>query len=233
LFHILIGLASDDYLYYRLPTEFSKPIQVDLPISHAGAFLYWVEYDGDTPGERIKGREGYFNIDPILRTMARSPILSSDLRPIPLSEGGAVIQKNFVNLPLDSLSIFTVVSKWMGPMSEWRQYFAEARDRGYNVLHWTPLQERGCSNSPYSIRDQMRYDTGLFGKEKKSDSGRAQVENVLKVAREEYGLLALTDVVLNHTACDSPWLLEHPEAGTLNKLLFPFSTDHLFRVQPL
>jgi glycogen debranching enzyme len=93
------------------------------------------------------------------------------------------------------------------------------------MLHWTPLQERGESDSPYSIRDQMRYDPSMFvggtesehAKEEaakgKEDGGRAEVEEVLRVAREEYGLLSLTDVVLNHTANDSPWLLDHPEAG--------------------
>ena len=40
-----------------------------------------------------------------------------------------------------------------------------------------------------------------------------KIEEMLKVARDEYGLLSLTDVVLNHTANDSPWLLDHPEAG--------------------
>jgi glycogen debranching enzyme len=176
---------------HRLPTDLSKPIQVDLPISHAGAFVYWVEYDSDVHGERIKGRDGYFNIDPILRTKARSPILSSELKPLsPLS--GAVVQSDSVNLPLDGLCILTVVSKWMGPLSKWREHFLEASDRGYTMLHWTPLQERGKSDSPYSIRDQLKYDPSLF---------------------EEYGLLSLTDVVLNHTANDSPWLVDHPEAG--------------------
>jgi glycogen debranching enzyme len=197
----------------RLPTNFSKPIQVDLPISHAGAFVYWVEYDGDVQGERVKGREGYFNIDPILRTKARSPILSSEQKPLSPSSGGAVIKSDLVNLPLDGLSILTVISKWMGPMSGWRDHFSEASDRGYTMLHWTPLQERGESSSPFSIKDQMKYDPAIFGGKPGPDGGKAKVEEMLKVAREEYGLLSLTDVVLNHTASDSPWLVEHPEAG--------------------
>ena len=84
------------------------------------------------------------------------------------------------------------------------------------MLHWTPLQERGESDSPYSIRDQMSYEPSMFtggAKELGDDGGRAKLEELLKIAREEYGLLSLTDVVLNHTANDSPWLVDHPEAG--------------------
>lgn len=182
-----------------------------MPISHAGAFLYWVEYDGPK-GERITGRSGYFNIDPILKTKARTPILGDDLQVLPKGKG-AKLKDEYVNLPLDGLSILTVVSKWMGPLTEWRKHFEEAKDRGYTMLHYTPLQERGESDSPYSIRNQMKYDPSLFGKNLSEKESTKKVEEVLKVAREEYGLLSLTDVVLNHTANDSAWLVDHPEAG--------------------
>jgi glycogen debranching enzyme len=101
----------------------------------------------------------------------------------------------------------------MGPMSSWSPLFAEARDRGYTMLHWTPVQERGESNSPFSIKDQMRYEPSMFDKASGPDDEKAQFENMLRLAKEEYSLLNLTDVVLNHTANDTPWLLEHPEAG--------------------
>ena len=183
-----------------------------MPISHAGAFCYWVEYDGDAPGTRVKGREGYFNIDPILRTKARSPIIGSNAA---VSPNGGAILSNYVDLPLDGLSILTLVSKWMGPLTEWREYLAEASERGYNMIHWTPLQERGESNSPYSIRNQLIYEPSMFIKKTDlgKDGGKAKLEEMLQIAREEFGLLSLTDVVLNHTANDSPWLADHPEAG--------------------
>jgi glycogen debranching enzyme len=197
----------------RLPTNLSKSIRVDLPISHAGAFVYWVEYDGEAAGERIKGREGYFNIDPILRTKARTSILSPDSKPLSQEAGGATVTRENINIPLDGLSILTVVSKWMGPLSEWHKYFAEAQARGYTMLHYTPLQERGESDSPYSIRDQLKYDPSLFPPKASADGGATQIEAVLRTAREDYGLLSLTDVVLNHTANDTSWLNDHPEAG--------------------
>lgn len=198
----------------RLPTNFSKPISVDLPISHAGAFCYWVEYDGEEPGSRVKGREGYFNIDPVLRTKSRSSIIGSGST---VSDKGGAVLTDHVNIPLDGLSILTLVSKWMGPLSQWDDYLAEASERGYNMIHWTPLQERGESDSPYSIRNQLVYEPSMFSEKDKAalaqDGGKAKMDEMLRVAREKYGLLSLTDVVLNHTANDSPWLADHPEAG--------------------
>ena len=193
---------------FRLSTDLSKPIYVDLPIIFAGAFVYWVEHDGDVPGERVTGREGYFSIDPILRVPARSPILSSDSRPLLPSEGGAKMLPELDNLPLDGLSILTVVSKWMGPISQWCKHFEEASDRGYTMLHWTPLQERCSSNSPYSIKNQRAYDVSVFDTPIDPESVSSRMEEVLRIAKEEYGLLNLTDLVLNHTASDS-WLNEH------------------------
>lgn len=202
---------------FSLPTDLSKPIHVDLPISYTGMFVYWVEYDGGAPGERVTGREGYFSIDPILRISARTPILSHDSKPLLPSEGGAKVLPELVNLPLDGLSILTVVSKWMGPISQWRKHFEEASDRGYTMLHWTPLQERGASNSPYSIKNQKTYDTSVFDTPIDPQSASSRMEEILRIAKEEYGLLNLTDLVLNHTASDS-WLNDHPEAGNLRTL---------------
>ncbi|KAI0320874.1 glycoside hydrolase family 13 protein [Amylostereum chailletii] len=208
----------------KLPTNLSKPIEIDLPISHAGAFAYWVEYDSVDGSARIKGREGYFNIDPILRTKSHAPILSPELKPLSPLEGGAILDGNTVNLPLSAVSMISIVSKWMGPVSQWPGFFAEARDRGYNMLHWTPLQERGESDSPYSIANQLKYEPTMFDNQAAvaGDGGIAKMEEILKSANEEYGLLSLTDVVLNHTANNSAWLIEHPESG-----FSPANTPHL------
>ena len=182
---------------------------MDLPISHAGAFVYWIEYDGDNPRDRIKGRQGHFNIDPILKIKARTAILDPNTStPLSPASGGAVVSTDqYVDLPLNGLAILTVVSKWMGHIDQWRKHFEEASQRGYTMLHWTPLQERGQSGSPYSIRSQLRYDAS-------ASTDANKVEETLELARDEYGLLNMTDIVLNHTANDSSWLLDHPEAGT-------------------
>jgi glycogen debranching enzyme len=101
------------------------------------------------------------------------------LQPLCPTSGGGSIQSDSINLPLDGLAILTVVSKWMGPLSEWREHLREASDRGYTMLHWTPLQERGESGSPYSIRDQLKYDPPLFGEKTGLDGGKAKIEEML------------------------------------------------------
>lgn len=209
----------------------SKPIKIDLPISHAGAFVYWVEYDstkeaGDA--KRIKGREGYFNIDPILQVKKRSSILSPKHSPLPAASGGGSLTPEIVNVPLDGLVVLSVVSKWMGSLTEWEPHLKEATLRGYNMLHYTPLQQRGESLSPYSIADQLGFDSELFGAGWKGslEEGAKLVKEQLRVCREQYGLLSLTDVVLNHTANNCSWLPDHPEAGSYRStwsFFFPIS----------
>lgn len=192
---------------------------MNLPISHAGTFVYWIEYDG-TGSERVKGREGYINIEPVLHVKLRSPILSPDLEILPIGHGGKVLQEE-VALPLDGLVILTVVSKWMGLVSDWKDYLREASDRGYNMLHFTPLQQSGESSSPYSIADQMAFDRQVVG-DTTRDEGVTRLQTALNIARNDYGILSLTDIVMNHTANNSPWLLDHPEAGQFSLLTLGF-----------
>ena len=75
------------------------------------------------------------------------------------------------------------------------------------MIHFTPLQHRGSSNSPYSIFDQLAWDPKCF------PSGEADIKRLIESMENEHGLLSLTDVVFNHTSDDCHWLQEHPEVG--------------------
>ncbi|KAK2628285.1 hypothetical protein QTJ16_002931 [Diplocarpon rosae] len=75
------------------------------------------------------------------------------------------------------------------------------------MIHFTPLQHRGSSNSPYSIFDQLSWDPDCF------PNGEADIKNLVRSMEKDHGLLGLTDVVWNHTADNSKWIQEHPEVG--------------------
>lgn len=141
---------------------------------------------------------------------ARSRILAQP------SSGGKV-SKSIVPLSQDGIVLQSFISKWGGSLSEWIPHLDAARDAGYNMFHFPPLQVRGSSNSPYSIADQTDFAQDLFDakavKSATKDQRVATVKNWIARIREEWGILCMTDVVWNHTANNSPWLNEHPDAG--------------------
>lgn len=100
----------------------------------------------------------------------------------------------------------------MGPIqTNWESFYAEVKSLDYNMIHFTPIQQRGLSNSPYSIKDQLKLSDDLFVKRNTQET--EQLESSLKVMNEKYGIFGMIDVIWNHTACDSEWLKDHPEAG--------------------
>ncbi|KAK8049453.1 glycogen debranching enzyme [Apiospora phragmitis] len=132
----------DAFREFKLVPDFNRTIEISIPIHDAGAFAFYL-----TKTEKKQTPLYYIDV---------APRLSLEGRP----------------LPLPALSIFSVISKFMGKYpTDWERHLRGISTRGYNMIHFTPLQVRGKSNSP------------------------------------------LTDIVLNHTAHNSQWLMEHPEAG--------------------
>lgn len=91
--------------------------------------------------------------------------------------------------------------------TDWDSHLRGISDRGYNMIHFAPLQVRGSSNSPYSLYDQLGWDPECF------PHGERDVEKLVASLERDHSLLSLTDIVLNHTAHNTKWLQEHPEAG--------------------
>lgn len=118
-----------------------------------------------------------------------------------------------MGIRLDQICLISMLSKWMGPLSEWDVHLLNAARSGFNMIHWTPLQTRGHSNSPYSIYDQLDFAPDLFSDSFASEQRISEMRGKIEWTRKELGIRSMIDVVWNHTACDSGWLKEHPEAG--------------------
>ena len=124
------------------------------------------------------------------------------------------LEINGKEITASSLAVCSVLSKFLGPVDQWNQYMKYTADKGYNMVHFTPLMERGSSNSPFSLFNQLKFDPTAFDSE---DEVREMVSRMEK----EHGILSLTDVVWNHTAHNSEWLQHHPEAG-YNRISAPW-----------
>ena len=106
---------------------------------------------------------------------------------------------------LDSLSIQTLMPKLMGPIDNWDDITMFTSECNYNMIHFTPFQSLGYSDSAYCIKDQLEVDP-------RYKATNLDIENFLKELKNGKGIRSMTDLVLNHTACDSQWLTDHPEA---------------------
>uniref|UniRef100_A0A8C1NEI3 Glycogen debranching enzyme n=1 Tax=Cyprinus carpio TaxID=7962 RepID=A0A8C1NEI3_CYPCA len=138
--------------------------------------------------DKEKSGDGYIVVDPVLR----------------------VGEDNHV-LPLDCISIQTYLSKCLGPLDEWLDRLRVAKEAGYNMIHFTPLQTLGVSRSCYSLADQLELNPDF------SPPGQTytwtDVANLLEKMKNEWNMLCITDVVYNHTAANSKWIKKHPECG--------------------
>lgn len=174
--------------------NFTRDIEISIPIYLPGPYTYYVTYAAlpelsqelqNSAAEEEKKQSPFYYIDV-------APRLSLDGHP----------------LPLPALSIFSVISKFLGKYpQDWERHLAGISDRGYNMMHFTPLQIRGESNSPYSLYDQLGWDPACF------PDGEKDVQKMVASLEKNHSLLSLTDIVLNHTANNTDWLLEHPDAG--------------------
>lgn len=198
---------------FKLRPDFNRNIRIDVPVTRAGAFAFYVTYCPIPDFSVSLSGSDYVSgsvTDPAAaaasssstpeRKQARTPTYYIDVAPKLILRGK--------DLPINALSIFSLVSKFMGKYpSDWEKHLHGISQRGYNMIHFTPLMTRGVSDSPYSIYDQLTFDQACF------PNGETDVAEMVAKMEMQHGLLALTDVVWNHTAGNSQWLEEHPEAG--------------------
>lgn len=174
--------------------NFTRDIEISIPIFLPGPYTYYVTYAAlPELSEELKAGN-------VQEKKQQSPLYYIDVAPRLSLDGSP--------LPLPALSVFSIISKFMGRYpNDWERHLAGISDRGYNMIHFTPLQVRGESNSPYSLYDQLGWDPACF------PTGEKDVKQMVDSLEQNHSLLSLTDIVLNHTANNTSWLLEHPDAG--------------------
>lgn len=90
-------------------------------------------------------------------------------------------------IPLNSVRCQTVLSKLLGPINTWEAKLRVAKESGYNMVHFTPIQELGGSKSAYSLRNQLRVNPH-FAANKGGKITFDDVEAIVKKMRQEWGV---------------------------------------------
>ncbi|XP_020285124.1 glycogen debranching enzyme isoform X1 [Pseudomyrmex gracilis] len=164
--------------------------------------LQWID-ESASIRLNLAGSFHYYVIDQIQRDA--NPIASGYL----LVDPELKVGEHGENLPLDCVQIQTVLAKCLGPFSTWEKKLLVTRNSGYNAIHFTPIQELGYSKSSYSLKNQMILNPTF------NDNNEAisyeDVKQFVNKMRTEWKMLSICDIVLNHTANESPFLISNPE----------------------
>ncbi|MFH4973467.1 hypothetical protein AB6A40_000176 [Gnathostoma spinigerum] len=166
---------------------------------------------------------------------SESPSGSGFLQVLPeLRDGDTVI-------PLNGIVCQTYIAKLLGTFPEWEDRLLVAKESGYNMVHFTPVQKLGASNSSYCIANPLElnpvFSTSCSTLQDRK-YGMKALERLIEKMAKEWGILSIQDVVWNHAASNAPFLQKHPEcsynclnsphlrpAYVLDRLLYHFGRE--------
>jgi starch synthase (maltosyl-transferring) len=103
--------------------------------------------------------------------------------------------------------IYNLFPLLAGPLPAWTSHLERAQRLGFDWVFINSFHYSGYSGSLYSIKDYYTIDPRLVDAE--AGSPTAQLEQMIQTATQ-LGLKLMMDLVINHTAFDSPLVKEHP-----------------------
>ena len=104
--------------------------------------------------------------------------------------------------------IYNLFPSLVGPVSAWEEHLPRVAAMRFDWLFLNPIHQPGGSGSLYAVRDYYRLNP-LF-----ETSGGGSADDLLRSFLRragEHGLSVMLDLVINHTANDSPLVAEHPD----------------------
>ena len=103
--------------------------------------------------------------------------------------------------------IYNLFPLLAGPFPRWKEHLERARAMGFDWVFINPFHKSGYSGSLYSIADYYEFDSRLI--DPSAGSPEQQFRHMIETA-QDLGLSVIMDLVINHTAFDSPLVEQHP-----------------------
>lgn len=107
------------------------------------------------------------------------------------------------------MKIYNLFPLLAGPFGAWRAHLQRASDMGFDWIFVNPIQKVGQSGSLYSIADYFELNP-VFVDPASKLSAADQLQAAIGQA-EELGMRMMIDLVINHSAADSPLVRKYPQ----------------------
>lgn len=109
----------------------------------------------------------------------------------------------------EDLRIYNIFTRYFSGPSDWFAITKQAKNMGFNAIYLNPINKTGSSGSLYSIADYFDWDKKSMGNVSKRE-GERLLKNYLNYCKS-IGMKVFYDLVVNHTAYDSPLVKEHSD----------------------
>jgi starch synthase (maltosyl-transferring) len=104
--------------------------------------------------------------------------------------------------------IYNLFPPLVGPIPRWEEHLERIAALGFTWIYLNPIHTPGLSGSLYAVKDYFGLNP-LFYPDTGQDPEKA-LAHFLQAAKRR-GLKVMLDLVINHTAIDSPLVTSHPE----------------------
>jgi starch synthase (maltosyl-transferring) len=104
--------------------------------------------------------------------------------------------------------IYNLFPRLAGSIPRWEEHLDRIAAMGFTWIFLNPINTPGLSGSLYAVKDYYGLNP-LFYPESGQDPEAALIHFVKEAGRR--GLKVMLDLVINHTAIDSPLTTQHPE----------------------
>jgi starch synthase (maltosyl-transferring) len=122
--------------------------------------------------------------------------------------------------------IYNLFPRHLPDIESWNQQLPHVAEMGFNAVFVNPFHETGFSGSLYAVKNYFRCNP-LFLREGQDPDDWGPIRGFL-AGCEQHGLRVIMDLVINHTAKDSPLTEEHPDWYLKNDeggILSPYCVD--------
>jgi len=121
--------------------------------------------------------------------------------------------------------VYNLFPLLVGSIDRWSAHLPRIADMGFDWVFVNPFHLPGASGSLYAVRDYYRLNASFD-----DGSGRGADSQIASfaAAAEARGLGVMMDLVVNHTAIDHPWTMEHADwyvRGPDGAVRSPFAVD--------
>jgi len=104
--------------------------------------------------------------------------------------------------------IYNLFPPLFGPIPRWEEHLDRIAEMGFTWVFLNPITNPGLSGSLYAVKDYFSINPS-FHPESGEDPEKALTHFLQAAARRK--LKVMLDLVINHTAIDSPLTVQHPE----------------------